>query len=167
MPPSPVDGHLQAVLEQLLTVFQATLFKDKAIKSSLQSPVSLPQLRVDRDRFKQVMLNLLKNAGEAVDHGGHIQLIVRDGINSGGRHCIEVVVVDDGPGVPADEIEQLFRPQASRKGAGHAGLGLTIAANLVREWGGEISYRALQPGASFQVLVPRVVKVAPIAADTP
>jgi len=115
-----------------------------------------PDLRGDRDKFKQVLINLLKNSVEAADPGGRIQIVTHDQVNAGGRSFVEIMVTDDGPGVPQEQLEHLFRPQPSVKGSRHAGLGLTIASNLMRELGGQIVYRPQRTGACFQLLLPRI-----------
>lgn len=85
--------------------------------------------------FRRCITNILENA---VRHGDHVT--VRAGLRDG---CVEVVVEDDGPGIPPDKREEVFRPfyriESSRnRDTGGVGLGLSIARDAVRGLGGEI-----------------------------
>jgi signal transduction histidine kinase len=107
----------------------------------------LPRLRVDAERIKQVVINLVRNAIEAMPDGGVVT--VEDGLRHG-HACL--VVRDTGPGLPDDlDVFQLF---VTTKPKG-TGLGLSIAQQIVLEHGGEISAsRGAGRGASFTVSLP-------------
>lgn len=98
------------------------------------------------------MINLMKNAAEAMQNGG--TLLVSTNGNAG--EYVEITLRDDGPGIPAEVMESLFKPVASSKGAGHAGLGLSIVKNIVDELDGKIFCRSNGiSGTVFQILLPR------------
>lgn len=106
--------------------------------------------------LKQIVLNLLRNAVEALGSGGTVQLSSAGPVWADGGEFIEISVSDDGPGLPPEVQRRLFQPLTSHKGDGHAGLGLSIVANLVRELGGRIDCRSRpQRGCEFHVRVPR------------
>jgi signal transduction histidine kinase len=108
----------------------------------------LPPLRLDAERIKQVVINLVRNAIEAMPEGGVVT--VEDGLLEGQAR---LVVKDTGPGLPEDlDVFQLF---VTTKPKG-TGLGLSIAQQIVLEHGGEISASS-QPGggASFTVWLPQ------------
>ncbi|HVJ04003.1 MAG TPA: ATP-binding protein [Sphingomonas sp.] len=128
---------------------------------------SLPPVLIDPDAFLQVMLNLLKNAAEAL--GGLAQPRItlatayRHGMSvSAGQGRprrplpIEILVMDDGPGAPADIAEHLFEPFVSGKPEGK-GLGLPLVEKLVRDMGGIVQYaREREPEVTvFRILLPR------------
>jgi two-component system, NtrC family, nitrogen regulation sensor histidine kinase GlnL len=128
---------------------------------------SLPMVRVHRDSMIQILLNLLKNAAETVE--GDEQRIIklttryRHGVsvatNDGTNRLvlpIELCVIDDGPGVPAELAENLFEPFISSKRGGR-GLGLALVDKLVRDMGGIIQYaREGRPEMTvFRILLPR------------
>jgi two-component system nitrogen regulation sensor histidine kinase GlnL len=111
---------------------------------------SLPDALVDADRMVQVMINLLKNAVEAVDGRQDGRIVVttafRHGfsiIRAGSRRPvtlpIEIQIMDNGPGVPESIRDVLFNPFITTKRTGQ-GLGLALVDKLVRDMGGLVQY---------------------------
>lgn len=128
---------------------------------------SLPPVLIDRDRFLQVVLNLLKNAAEAVrgqaDPRVQLTTAYRHGMSAStapGRPRqklpIEICIVDNGPGAPADIADHLFDPFISSKPEGQ-GLGLSLVDKLVRDMGGIVAYaREGEPECTvLRILLPR------------
>jgi len=127
---------------------------------------SLPPVLVHRDALTQILLNLIKNAAEAIDpRTGRIWLSTayRHGVSiatigsSLRQHLpIEVCVIDNGPGPPKDVIDNLFQPFISSKSSGR-GLGLALADKLMRDMGGLIQFtREGNPERTvFRLLLPR------------
>lgn len=125
---------------------------------------SLPPVFGNRDQLIQVFLNLLKNAGEAVDHdGGHIVISTRyqHGIRlavAGGDARVHLPLVvsvrDNGPGISPDMRESLFDPFVTTKPTG-SGLGLALVAKIINDHGGVIEVKdAPGGGAEFQIMLP-------------
>jgi signal transduction histidine kinase len=109
----------------------------------------------DRDRVTQVLTNLVRNAIEAMAHGGTLTVETSSGVYRAGRPGAEVVVRDTGPGIPDDVLAALYAPKRSRKGGEHAGLGLHITARLVDELEGAIDVRTVKGrGTAFSVFLP-------------
>ncbi len=108
---------------------------------------------VDPDRLGQVLDNLLRNAVRAAGPEGRVEVLVR----AEGEH-VRLDVVDDGPGVPADQRERVFdrlvRLDAARSRDGGAGLGLPIARALARAHGGDVLCLPADRGACFRVQLP-------------
>jgi signal transduction histidine kinase len=118
---------------------------------------TMPDVRVDPEKMKQVVINLLQNAIEAMPDGGTVQ--VESGLVDG-RALL--VVKDTGPGLPDGlDVFQLFVTTKARG----TGLGLSIAQQIVLEHGGEIA-AASEPGkgATFTVSLP-VERPEPAAGD--
>lgn len=115
----------------------------------------LDKLTTNPVLVRQVLVNLLKNAAEALSEGGTITLATRDSyLADGGRHA-ELIVEDSGPGIAPQIRGQLFQPVVSTKGPGHGGVGLSIVKQMVDDLGGRISCSS-QPegGTSFCVQLP-------------
>jgi PAS domain S-box-containing protein len=110
----------------------------------------LPTVSGDAAQLQQVLLNLLLNAQRAVPEGaGEIRIAAR----RHGVDAVEIVVSDNGPGIPSEDLPHLFRPFFSRSGG--AGLGLALAAQIVQSHGGTIE--AASPpnrGAVFTITLP-------------
>lgn len=107
------------------------------------------------DRITQVLTNLARNAVEAMGEGGSLVIETHRGVYRAGRAGVELVVRDDGPGLPAAVLRQIYEPKTSTKGAGHSGLGLHISARLVAELGGAIDVRtAPGKGTAFAIFLP-------------
>ncbi|MET0241112.1 MAG: ATP-binding protein [Sphingobium sp.] len=133
---------------------------------------SLPDALIDADRFVQVMINLLKNAVEAIagKRDGRIVVttafrhgfsITRAGSRAPVTLPIEIQVMDNGPGVPDAIRDVLFNPFITTKRTGQ-GLGLALVDKLVRDMGGLVQYergedkgRAGAPITLFRLLLPK------------
>lgn len=160
--PRPVGPqNIHAILGHAREVARRGFARDVAIRE-LYDP-SLPAVLGSRDALIQVLLNLLKNAAEAVGAGGVITLTTayRHGVSvptARGRRLlpIEVCVIDDGPGAPDAIAEHLFEPFVTSKRAG-SGLGLALVDKLIRDGGGIVEYgREGSPARTvFRLLLPR------------
>jgi putative nucleotidyltransferase with HDIG domain len=150
---SPVD--INAVITDLSNVFQTSLFADKHIQISLDLDERIQTLQSNTNAIKQIYTNLVKNAVEALPANGQLMVYTQDNVNVDGKEHIELSVADDGPGMDAKTLSQLFSPMVSTKGGDHAGLGLTIVKNLVNELHGSISCRSSDKGTGFYILFPR------------
>jgi signal transduction histidine kinase len=114
----------------------------------------LPRVRLDPTRMGQVTLNLLHNALQAMPAGGHLEVRTRRARDRSWRAVVELQVEDTGPGIPANDIEQLFVPFYTTKPEG-TGLGLAISQRIVQAHGGDIDVRsALGEGTTFSVRLP-------------
>ena len=120
----------------------------------------LPPVRADRDQLLQVLLNLVKNAEEAMPRGGTLRLRAR---RDGDGVAIEVS--DTGPGIPAPDLPRVLEPYFTTKATG-TGLGLAIADRIVREHGGRLEVRSPPgSGATFTVRLPGCARAASAPAS--
>ncbi len=127
---------------------------------------SLPPVRIDRDAFVQVMVNLLKNAAEALDQVERPRIILGTAYRHGMSHSIgggqrravpiELTITDNGPGAPADIAGHLFEPFVSGKREGR-GFGLPMVEKLVGEMNGFVRYarEGYPPMTVFRIHLPR------------
>lgn len=160
-------GPAEAPQKTPVNVHQATEHVVRLLRAEAPAGVevatdydpSLPELRADRDQLVQALLNLGRNALQAVTGaGGRIELrtSARRRITLGQTQhrlvaCIEVA--DDGPGVPDELLETLFQPMVSGRADG-SGLGLTIAQSLVGRHGGLVECDSVPGATVFRVLLP-------------
>ena len=127
-------------------------FADLALVVDVGDPTDSLRVRGDVDRLTQVLSNLLGNALAHTPPGGSVT--IRAGRVSEGAY---VDVIDTGPGIPADETEQIFeRFHRGRNGSQTAGrgIGLTIARGLARAHGGDVVVAPSGPGATFRLTIP-------------
>ncbi|HMB68301.1 MAG TPA: ATP-binding protein [bacterium] len=128
------------------------LFRDSTpgVTVEFEGPESLP-LVADRDHLRRAATNLIKNAGEALraaDRSGTVRVRVAQ---EGTRAVLEVC--DDGPGVPAEIRDSLFRPGVSRRPGG-SGLGLAMVQRIATDHRGALRWSDRSPGTCFQLEIP-------------
>ncbi|MBI1886196.1 MAG: HAMP domain-containing histidine kinase [Chloroflexi bacterium] len=140
-------GAGEVVANAMAVVYPLMVSKQQKLEAHVTSPG--PTILVDRDRFEQVLVNLLSNANRFTPVGGSIAIEVRDDDGE-----VVISVTDSGPGVSADEQAHIFEPfyRGDRSGMG---LGLAIAKSLAELHGGRIWVeRAPEQGSVFCVAVP-------------
>lgn len=140
----------QLLQETLLLVGKQ--IKLAGVHLHLDMPPTLPQVQGDRRQLRQVLLNILVNALDAIPSPGHIHITVRQ--ESPG--IVAVAIQDDGPGIPPTILPYIFDPFFTTKPAGRGtGLGLAVSQGIVARHGGRIRV-ASEPGqgATFTVLLP-------------
>ncbi len=125
---------------------------DPRLVLRVQAPPDLPPAQVDRDQLLQVLLNLVRNAADAMPQGGTVTLGLAHATATA-EHVIEVS--DTGPGIPAEHMDKLFSPFFTTKPVGRGtGLGLPICYGIVKMHRGTISARNHGRGATFEVRLP-------------
>ncbi len=124
------------------------------VEVKLQRHRPLPEIWADPDQLKEVLVNLLTNACEAMDHGGTI--IIQEGetfLQSIGQ-VVFIQVSDNGPGIPEAIQEKIFQPFFTTKEEG-TGLGLSIAARILGEHGGWLDLESREgQGVTFTMHLP-------------
>jgi two-component system, NtrC family, sensor histidine kinase HydH len=154
------DLDVAREIQSTLSLIKPAL-ENAEVAVHLHFPQSPAVVRMDRDRFRQVILNLLDNAKEATQAGGSIHITV-----AARMAVVETVVADDGPGVPAANRERVFEPFFTTKELG-TGLGLALVRRFVEEVGGEADCQPNLPrGARFMIRLHQVSTTtdAPIAS---
>jgi two-component system, NtrC family, nitrogen regulation sensor histidine kinase GlnL len=154
MHPAPVSIHevLERVRSLLVAEFPQTL------KVRRDYDTSLPDLIGDREQLIQAILNIARNAAQAMQGEGGITLrtrAVRQVTLAKKRYrlALELQVIDDGPGIPPDILERMFYPLVSGREGG-SGLGLTIAQNFVQHHHGTIECESRPGCTSFIIRLP-------------
>jgi signal transduction histidine kinase len=112
----------------------------------------VPAVRMDPAHLRQVVMNLVRNAVEAMDSKGSVTVVVQR--KASGPAMAEIVVRDSGPGIDAKLVPKLFTPFVTTKAHG-TGLGLAISQRLVAGVGGRIELRTQSGrGTTFVVAIP-------------
>ncbi len=140
--------------ETILGLFSAQA-GERNVRLNLEAEADLPDVMVDPQRFQQVIGNLIDNALRYTPEGSSINLTIQRRSD-----FIELTVKDEGPGIPESELEHIFdrfwRGEKSRaRSTGGAGLGLSIARQLVEAQGGKISaHNRAGVGFEVQIILP-------------
>lgn len=146
-------------INSLVTLYNNSLFLSHNIQCKLSLDVQLERNKANRNSIRQILTNLIKNAVEAMPNGGELRISTTDNVNVNGNDFAEIIIQDNGPGIPTNILKDLFSPVSSTKGAHHSGLGLSITKNLVKEARGSISCRSNKNGTSFQILLPSATDI--------
>ncbi|GAB4274574.1 MAG: cache domain-containing protein [Deferrisomatales bacterium] len=144
--PEPEPTDLNALVEQI-AAFAATHTELQGVRVQVLPDPSLPLVRVDPDQIRQVALNLLLNAGAAMDGRGTCTVRTR----AVGDGAVEVAFEDTGRGIAAEDLDKVFEPFFTTKRQG-TGLGLAITRQLVKQHGGTIRVEST-PGQGTAVTV--------------
>ena len=146
--PRAVPADLHQLLNDALALYNG-LFTDVVFERRFSDAV--PQVRIDPEQMRRVIINLVDNAIEAMDRKGTIMI---ETAHEPGNSIVRVTVADDGPGIPQEERDKLFLPYYSTKGRG-SGLGLAIVRRIVAEHGGSIELSDNTPrGTRFTIELP-------------
>jgi signal transduction histidine kinase len=115
---------------------------------------NLPPIKIDREQIKQVFLNILLNSVEATPERGEITVKTRSFAKPGGEPYIQIELADNGRGIPAEHLEDIFTPFYTTKDKG-SGLGLSISHQIVQDHRGYIDVESeLNKGTSFFINLP-------------
>src|SRR5690606_16850025 len=107
---------------------------------------NLPDVFVDRIQIQQVLVNLMRNALEAMDGMESARLVLE--AKRADAHLVEMILTDSGPGLPAKVREQLFQPFVTTKESG-MGVGLSICRSIIEHHDGRIWVEDLSAGTAF------------------
>ena len=151
----PAFCQANEVLRDLRTLCADTMFASRGAQLDLRTTAQLPKAQMPRSVLRQILHNLLRNAAEAVPAGGRVSLASSGPVSVDGRLCIEIRVIDNGPGMPGERLRNLFSDGESEKGGEHDGIGLSIVRDLLREHGAAMICRS-QPraGTGMQIFIP-------------
>ena len=144
-------ADINQVIEEIIPLLQVEAGKrDIIFEKKFQDT---PKAKLDPDQMKQVFLNILLNAIEAVKAHGRISITSRD-IRKNGSEYVQVEIADNGKGIPKKLVEQIFDPFFTTKEKG-AGLGLAISHQIVEDHHGFIEVESMpKKGTTFFINIP-------------
>ncbi|TBW57990.1 HDOD domain-containing protein [Marinobacter halodurans] len=148
----PLD--LNSELTLLCELFEDALFAPAHIDCQPTLTSADTHVRATRGPVRQLVMNLVRNAVEAMDKGGQLHLQTAAPVWQDGRQWVELVIEDSGEGIPESVRNRLFKPVRSTKGPTHSGLGLSIVKQLMDDMEGIVSCKTSDRGTSFRLLLP-------------
>ena len=148
--------NLHEVCERVRSIVLAEYPQGLAIERDYDA--SLPELVADKEQLIQGLLNLVRNAAQALEGHGVIRLrtrIARHVVIARIRHklALELHVMDNGPGIPGGLLDRIFFPLVSGREGG-SGLGLPLALTFVEQHGGSIECESRPGLTDFRILLP-------------
>jgi len=137
-------------------LYAAPLFVDRGIEARVAYVEgNSVVVSCDRDSLKQIVLNLCKNAAEAMGRGGKLAIEIKDGVIRDGNPYAELAIDDNGPGLPPDALRRLYGSAPVEVRAGGRGMGLSIVAALAKRAGIELTCRTRpKQGTRISLLLP-------------
>ena len=157
---------INSLISDLIKITHESLLVQSGVVAKFSLESSIPPIMTDKNGLKQVFINLIKNAVEAMPNGGNIEINTRlitksqnTGFNKeadkGDQEFVEIIINDSGSGIPEEIKPNLFEVFVSSKGDGHSGLGLSIAYSIIKELKGTMSCESDEAtGTTFKILLP-------------
>jgi signal transduction histidine kinase len=154
-PPALRPVEVRSLVQSVLTLLSQTLHRGD-VTFRMEIATDLNNLRCDPEQMKQVLLNLVLNAMQAMPNGGEV---VVDAAEENG--ILRIRVKDQGPGIPPGDVDSIYDPFFTTKDTG-TGLGLPVAYQIVQQHGGELMLEENGPGgACFAIRLPSDPGTAP------
>ena len=154
--PNVAPENVNDVVDNIARILE-TQAKEKGMSISREFSDSLPKVWIDREQMKQVFMNLILNAMQAMAEGGSITLATRAVSKNGSEpsgEFVQVEIRDTGVGIPEEDLQHIFDPFFTSKDEG-SGLGLAVSHQIVQEHGGFVTVESnLGKGTVFFVHVP-------------
>ena len=157
---------INTLISDLIKITHESLLVQSGVVAKFSLESSIPPVVTDKNGLKQVFINLIKNAVEAMPNGGNIEINTRlitnsqdTGFNKEAdkedQKFVEIIINDSGSGIPEEIKSNLFEAFVSSKGDGHSGLGLSIAYSIIKELKGTMSCESDEAtGTTFKILLP-------------
>ena len=149
--PHPELSDIHRILEDVLGGFKerSLALSDVAVVRDWDE--NLPRIMVDPDQIRQVFLNLINNAGDAIEGPGKITITTRQNVNA-----VRITVTDTGKGMDGELIKKIFDPFYTTKPVGKGtGLGLSVSIGIVESMRGTIEVQSMPgAGSAFTVVLP-------------
>lgn len=149
------NASMNQVVEDVFTLTRH-LIRTNGVELTLKMQEDLPWVLMDENQMKQVLLNLVHNALQAMPTGGQLEIATAE-VQKVGRDGVIVSVRDSGIGIPPEDQTRIFEPFFTTKAdRGGTGLGLSVTYGIVSDHGGEIELVS-QPGegSMFTVWLPK------------
>ncbi len=124
------------------------------------------EIMVDSGQIEHGLMNLVVNGVEAMAHGGTLSICARCDASEG---LVRIAVADEGPGIPAGDLERIFEPFYSSKGSKGTGIGLAVSKKIAQEHGGDLAVESTPgEGTTFTIALPirQAGQASPHAART-
>lgn len=162
--PNVRPENVNEVVENIARILE-TQAKEKNVAITREFAANLPTVWIDREQMKQVFMNVILNAIQAIKNGGSITIATSLSARNDGeliREYVQIEIRDTGVGIPEENLERIFDPFFTSKDEG-SGLGLAVSHQIVQEHGGFMTVESqLGKGTAFFVHLPIGKPVRPV-----
>jgi two-component system nitrogen regulation sensor histidine kinase GlnL len=154
--PQLTTVNIHEVTERVRTLLLAEFSGGLSVRRDYDT--SLPEFTADREQLIQALLNVARNAAQAMQGKGEIRFVTRVArqvtlARERFRHAIVVQIIDNGPGVPAALMDRIFYPLVTGRDGG-TGLGLSLAQDYVHRHHGVIEFESVPGRTCFSIVLP-------------
>ena len=149
----PQEFAMEQLLGEVMSLLDVPI-RQRQIVIDRQFHPTVSPIHADRDQIKQVLLNVLQNAMEAMEHGGKLQIVARDFVRDF-KPGLLVQVIDQGKGIAPADLPHVFEPFFTKGKIRGSGLGLAISQNLIEAHHGAIQVASqLGLGTTMTIWLP-------------
>jgi len=151
--PSIQDTDLNQVVRDVVELLNGRL-KEKGVPLETHLDESLPVVAADPEGIHRALVNVVSNALDAVETRDKPQVVIQSLLDSE-EGWVRIQVLDNGAGIPANKLADIFKPFVSTKGSKGTGLGLAVSRQILREHGGDILAQSqVGKGSRFVLRLP-------------
>ncbi len=151
-PPEFVEADLLDVLRETLPLVEHH-FKSSRVTVEVRPAEISHRLSMDVNQIKQVFINIMVNAAEAMTEGGALTIETGDGRHSDGKRFVQVVFADTGPGIAPELLKKIFEPFFTTKTKSlNTGLGLSVSQGIVERQRGDLRFES-ESGKGTRVIL--------------
>jgi two-component system, NtrC family, sensor kinase len=149
--PMNKSSNINNLINSTIGKLQYREFNLEGVKIEKKYEENLPEIFIDQDQLRQVILNIVNNAKDAISGSGKITISTKKDAEN-----IYITITDTGFGMSLKEMSKIFDPFFTTKDAGKGtGLGLSVSLNIIKSMGGDISVQSIEDrGSSFTILLP-------------
>ncbi len=153
---TPEHSNIITLVKETLKLVEYPM-REAQIKILWELPVRVPSIYADADQIRQVLLNILLNAIQAIQSGGGGKLTI--GLRCDEGEYLALYIQDDGVGIQADVLPRIFDPFFTTQSVGEGtGLGLAVSQNIIEQHGGRIEVESVEgKWTRFTILLPTAV----------
>ena len=152
-PPEVSAEDINEIVEGTIRLLESEA-REKNVQIHRQPSTNIAKIYVDKEKIKQVFINVIFNAIQAIEGEGVVGVATRLFTKNGSASFVQIEVRDSGVGIPANDLENIFNPFFTTKKGG-SGLGLSISHQIVQEHGGYIVVESqVGKGATFFINLP-------------
>jgi two-component system, NtrC family, sensor kinase len=148
--------QMNALIQEVLTLASPGIGRQRGIQVVTELSPELPEILADGNQLRQVLLNLVTNALDAMPEGGQVFLRTRSAVAAEGAVSVQVEIADTGLGISPEDLRRIFDPFFTTKGMGQGtGLGLAICQRIVKAHKGVIEVQSEKgQGTTFLMTLP-------------